>query len=302
MADALTEKVKQLGLDLGADLIGVAAAQVLNEAITSPHRPEDLLPSAASIVVVALHIPDASLEAQRREISNFSYNMFGYTHLNREMDSIAYRITRFLENAGYESLPIPGRGSHYWESKKYHGPFSFRHAAVAAGLAAFGWSGLALTPQFGPRQRFITVITTAPLEPDAALAGNPCLQCFDCIKSCPAGAITKKPWNCKLGGKTHTYGTVEGDRCWWVAKGLTTRAWPNAPFNPQVDVPRPEPMTAAAKFKALWEDRDARLRCSEHEEGNYGATLCGRCMIFCKAGRRSMHRRLANGCAEAPAE
>jgi hypothetical protein len=61
-------------------------------------------------------------------------------------------------------------------------------------------------------------------------------------------------------------------------------------------------MTAAAKFKALWEDRDARLRCSEHEEGNYGATLCGRCMIFCKAGRRSMHRRLANGCAEAPAE
>jgi len=103
MADALTEKVKQLGLDLGADLIGVAAAQVLNEAVTSPHRPEDLLPSAASIVVVALHIPDASLEAQRREISNFSYNMFGYTHLNREMDSIAYRITRFLENAGYES-------------------------------------------------------------------------------------------------------------------------------------------------------------------------------------------------------
>jgi len=81
-----------------------------------------LLPSAVSIVVVALHIPDASLEAQRREISNFSYNMFGYTHLNREMDSIAYRITRFLENAGYEVCLYPVAAP-LLGTKKYHGPF-----------------------------------------------------------------------------------------------------------------------------------------------------------------------------------
>ena len=218
------------------------------------------------------------------------------------MDSVAYKLTKFLEREGYETLPIPGRGSHYWEKKKYHGPFSFRHAAVAAGLASFGWSSLALTPEFGSRQRFIAIITTAPLTPGQPLEESPCLNCFDCIKNCPAGAITKKPWNCKIGAKTYTYGTIEGDRCYWVAKGLTTKAWPNAPFNPQVDVPRPDPLSAEAKFKAIWEERDARIRCSEHEEGNYGATLCGRCMIFCRAGRKSMHRRLSKGCAEAPAE
>jgi hypothetical protein len=40
-----------------------------------------------------------------------------------------------------------------------------------------------------------------------------------------------------------------------------------------------------------WEKRDARVRLSEHEEGNYGATLCGRCMIFRKAGEAALLRR-----------
>jgi len=85
-----------------------------------------------------------------------------------------------------------------------------------------------------------------------------------------------------MDGKTHTYGTVEVIVAGGSPRVSPQGRGPNAPFNPQVDVPRPEAMTAAAKFKALWENRDARLRCSEHEEGNYGATLCGRCMISAK--------------------
>jgi len=287
-----TKALKQYTLDQGADLCGIAKAEDFDEYFTPPHRPVDLLADVKTLVVASLHIPDGALEAQRKGITNFSYNMFGYAYLNREMDFVAYRITRFLEKHGYEALPIPARGMHYWETKKYHGPISFRHAAVAAGLGIFGWSGIVLTPQFGSRQRFIAVLTDAPLVGDPPLEENPCRQCYECVKNCPAGAVTKKPWTCKLGDKTYTYGTVEGDRCFWVAKGLTTKAWPGAPFNPAVDVETPEELTPDEKFKAIWEKRDARVRLSEHEEGNYGATLCGRCMIFCTAGRLAMEKRL----------
>jgi epoxyqueuosine reductase len=290
----LTKDLKEYAYSQGADLCGIARAEDLNETFTPPHRPIDLLPDVKTIVVASLHIPDGALEAQRAGITNYSYNMFGYAYLNREMDFVAYRITRFLERQGYQALPIPARGMHYWEKKKYHGPFSFRHAAVAAGLGTFGWSGIVLTPEFGSRQRFIAVLTDAPLTPDRQREDddNPCQKCYECVKNCPAGAVTKKPWSCVIGGKTHTYGVVEPDRCYWVCKGLTTKAWPGAPSNPAVDVEKPENMTGEEKFKAIWEKRDARIRLSEHDEGNYGATLCGRCMIFCSAGRTAMERRL----------
>lgn len=287
-----TDELKDYALSQGADLFGVARASDLDEYFTPPHRPQDLLPDVKTIVVMAFHIPDGSLEAQKNKITNYSYNMFGYTFLNREMDAAAYYVTKFLEKAGYQALPIPGRGSHYWEEKKFYGPFSFRHAAVAAGLAQFGWSGLALTPEFGSRQRFIAILTDADLLISPPLEENPCKRCYECVKNCPAGAIRKEEWKKTIGGREVVYGVVDCERCSWVAKGFTTKAWPGAPFNPKVDVAKPEPFTPEGKFKALWEQRDARLRLSEHDEGNYGATLCGRCMIFCTAGEEAMKRRL----------
>jgi epoxyqueuosine reductase QueG len=168
-----TEQLKNYAIEQGADLFGIANPADLDEYFTPPHRPQDLLSDVQSVVVMALHIPDGSLEAQKKGITNYSYNMFGYTYLNRELDFVAYRVTKFLENNGYQALPIPGRGSHYWETKKYYGPFSFRHAAVAAGLGQFGWSGLVLTPEYGSRQRFIAVLTDAPLQSSPPLEKKP---------------------------------------------------------------------------------------------------------------------------------
>ncbi|TWH47223.1 epoxyqueuosine reductase [Sporomusa sp. KB1] len=287
-----TQDLKEFALAQGADLVGIAKAADLDEYFTPPHRPQDLMPNVKTIIVMALHIPDGSIEAQKREVTNYSYSIFGFTHLNKELDALTYRVTRYMEKGGYEALPIPGKGSHYWEQKKFYGPFSFRHAAVAAGLGEIGWSGLFLTPQYGSRQRLTVILTEASLITDPPFTGSVCTRCFDCIKNCPAGAIEKTEWNKTIGGRQLTYGVVDGDRCYWVARGLTTKAWPNAPFNPNVDVAKAEPMNAEEKFKALWEKRDARLRASEHDVDSYGATICGRCMAFCSAGSRAMQARL----------
>ena len=149
----LTERIKDSALRLGASLVGVADAAVLNEALEPDFRPEDCLPGCRSVLVIALHIPDGALEIMRRGKMNYSYNMFGYAYLNREMDFLIYRLTMLLEQEGYAALPIPARGTQYGARKPYFWPLSYRHCAVAAGLATFGLNGLALTPQFGSRQR-----------------------------------------------------------------------------------------------------------------------------------------------------
>lgn len=290
----LTERIKDSALRLGASLVGVADAAVLNEALEPDFRPEDCLPGCRSVLVIALHIPDGALEIMRRGKMNYSYNMFGYAYLNREMDFLIYRLTMLLEQEGYAALPIPVRGTQYGARKPYFGPLSYRHCAVAAGLATFGLNGLALTPQFGSRQRFAGIPTTAPLKPaEKLLDQSLCDGCLECIRNCPAHALSLNPPHlCTLGGQTYRYARCNQPACTHVARGLSTKAWKGALFNPNVDVPEQENQTRADHYDDLWSRRDARIRISEHAEATYGATLCGRCMAFCTAGHDAMNRRM----------
>lgn len=290
----LTGRVEKFARELGASLFGVADARVLNAALEEGFRPEDNLPGCRSVAVMALHIPDGALEIMRRGKSNYSYNLFGYAYLNRELDFLIYRMTCFLEDLGYAALPIPARGTMYGETKPYFGPLSYRHCAVAAGIATFGLNGLALTPQYGSRQRFVGVPTTAPLKPaEELLDQSICDGCLECIRSCPAHALTLNPPHiCEMGGRVYRYANVDGKKCTRMGRGLSTKVWPGARFNPNVEVPEVENQDKSGHYDDLWSRRDARIRISEHAEATYGATLCGRCMAFCTAGHDAMNRRM----------
>ncbi|MGN0878528.1 MAG: hypothetical protein ACI4WT_03610 [Oligosphaeraceae bacterium] len=290
----LTERLKDSALRLGASLVGVADAAVLNEALEPDFRPEDCLPGCRSVLVIALHIPDGALEIMRRGRMNYSYNMFGYAYLNREMDFLIYRLTMLLEQEGYAAMPLPARGTQYGVRKPYFGPLSYRHCAVAAGLATFGLNGLALTPEFGSRQRFAGIPTTAPLKPaEKLLDQSLCDGCLECIRNCPAHALSLNPPHiCTLGGQTYRYARCNQAACTHVARGLSTKVWKGALFNPNTDVPEQENQTRADHYDDLWSRRDPRIRISEHAEATYGATLCGRCMAFCTAGHDAMNRRM----------
>jgi len=293
--DELTGEVAALAAELGSSMTGIADAGILNEALETDFRPEDVLPGCRAVVVMSLHIPDGSLEIMRRGRSNYSYNLFGYAYLNRELDFLAYRMSNFLEEKGYATVPVPARNCSIGARKPAYGMVSFRHAAVAAGLAAFGLSGIALTRKYGSRQRFIALPTTAPLRPAERLLAQAeiCDGCLECIKHCPAGALTlDPPHKCVIGGRTYQYAECRHSRCGLVSSGLSTKVWEGAAFNPNVDVPPIENPTAEEKYDQLWNKRDARIRLLEHSEATFGATQCGRCMAFCTSGHAAMKRRL----------
>jgi ferredoxin len=293
--DQLTGEVKAYAKEIGAALVGIAGAEILNGSLEEHFRPEDVLPGCKSLVVMSLHIPDGALEIMRRGKAAYSYNLFGYAYLNRELDYIIYRMSCFLEERGYATTPIPARGTAYGAPKKGYGMISFRHAAVAAGLASFGLSGIALTREFGSRQRFVAVPTTAPLHPAEKLVDQAevCDGCLECISHCPAGALSlNPPHECRMGDKLFRFARSNYDKCIHVSRGLSTRAWPGAAFNPKIDVPYSESPSAGKLYDQLWQERDEGIRLSENSEATYGATLCGRCMAFCSAGHEAMKRRL----------
>jgi epoxyqueuosine reductase QueG len=216
----LTRSLRELALErLEVDLVGVAPVERLQGAPEGA-RPTDYLPAAASVVVLAAKIPDAVIEVAGRYDEPGKtlgpYMWYGYPILNWDLSSVASRVAKFLEAHGFKGLPFPPTGLLYKFGNR--ADFSHRHAAVAAGLGEFGWSGLLLTPQFGPRQRVVSIITDAQLEPSPMYDG-PSLCRPDscgraCVKACPTGAMAGRV-SVEMSGKTFEYARLHTVRCKW---------------------------------------------------------------------------------------
>jgi len=231
----LTVAVKALAVELGADLVGVASVDRF-EAAPRPFRPESLLPGARAVVSIAIHHPDACVELCGLPTP---HDMGPYDPaqeaMNRRLDLIAFKVAKFLESEGFCALPLPV--TNFW---RYRAPpevgtdfapdFPHIHAAVAAGLGEIGFSGLLLTPEFGPRQRVTSVITTAPLRPDPLYEGPPlCDLCLLCAESCPLDALRKeaKEIEVRIGPKVFRYPLKNKWRCAWAEHfGLDVRIKP----------------------------------------------------------------------------
>jgi epoxyqueuosine reductase QueG len=240
--DKLTTDVKNYAQEtLGARLVGVASVDRFAEAPRG-HRPADLLPGAQAVVVVVLPIlksllnwrgmlknsevipekvelPSGGIFEARTAIENHVYGRCCYESINNELQRITMHTAFFLEEAGYESTympitygatfhavrgPIPGK----------FGPFSHRHAAVAAGLGTLGINNLLLTEKFGAKQRLGSIITTAPLEPDPIYEGNLCRgeECLICVEECPLDIFGERR-SFQMFGKEMPLASMNKDNC-----------------------------------------------------------------------------------------
>lgn len=180
----ITGELKEYLQNLGADLVGVAPASALSSA-GEGFRPADYLIAARSIVSIAYALnrgPVKNLPASRNEY------VLEFDCVNGFLKELGYRGARFLERKGYDSLPFSPEAS-IGDAARLMGDLSHKHAAVACGMGLFGLNNLVLNPRFGPRLRFCTIVTSAPLIPDEPLQNNPCTLCEDCVAACPAQAL-----------------------------------------------------------------------------------------------------------------
>jgi epoxyqueuosine reductase QueG len=217
----LTERVREFAVErLGVDLFGVAPVKRLDGG-PEGGRPADYIPNAKSVVVFAAKIPDAVIEVAGHYDEPGKtlgpYMWYGYPILNWDLSSAARRLVRFLEVKGFKGLPFPPTGLLYKYGNR--ADFSHRHAAVAAGLGEFGFSGLLLSPEFGPRQRLVSIITDAPLEASPMYKGSKLCRpdaCeYACIKACPTRAMSGKV-SLMIENRTFEYARLHTIKCKWL--------------------------------------------------------------------------------------
>jgi epoxyqueuosine reductase QueG len=180
-----------------APLVGFAsAADPLfarsKQAVSPTHAmPADLLPGAKTVIVwfvpfdrsVALsNIPGT---AASREWAT------AYVETNVLLAAIGARVTEILEARGHAaSAPPP---THQFDRTRLVSDWSHRHAAVAAGLGAFGHHNMLITAG-GCCGRLGSLVTTIEVEPDAPSGAKACLHrsgtpCQRCVRRCVNDAL-----------------------------------------------------------------------------------------------------------------
>ncbi|MBE6930722.1 MAG: hypothetical protein E7463_10615 [Ruminococcaceae bacterium] len=223
MENNLTLAVKELAYRLGADLVGIANIERYKDA---PIRmsPQGILPTAKSVIVCAVHHPDAAIELDG-EIHPQIMGPYRIQYImNDKLDVLSFRIARMLDDLGYPSVPIAS--SNIWRYRGYKEmeatfapDISHIYSAVCAGLGELGWNGLCITPEYGARNRFISIITEAELTPTPLYNGPKlCDMCGECIRKCPTNAYRKEVNGTKkivVEGKEHVFCNKNLWRCAW---------------------------------------------------------------------------------------
>ncbi|MBQ3076062.1 MAG: hypothetical protein IJC26_08330 [Clostridia bacterium] len=183
----LTRTIKEMAMELGADMVGIAPISRF-EGMTPMLRPTAHLPEAKSVVCLGIHHPDASVDWCGEPNPNFPAAF--QIGMIPKLDAICFRMCKWLENEGYPTICQPC--TTYWRHRKYK-DIPYEHTAawnhmpafVAAGLGEYGYHGMVMSPKYGPRQRIISFITSADLEPDELYRGDPlCDLCLGCAKHC----------------------------------------------------------------------------------------------------------------------
>ena len=190
----MTREIKEKAKEFGADLVGIANIERF-KGVPAQHHPASIFPEAKSVIVLAREINRGAW----RGIEEGTYWM----SIGPVLDPrISYELCRYLENKGWEGIPIYPIALERWPEGVSVSPdkpapniiLSFEYAAVAAGLGEIGLAKVFLTPEFGPRQALGIVITDASFEPDPIFEGKICEgeTCMECVKACPLKAINPK--------------------------------------------------------------------------------------------------------------
>ena len=189
----LTVKLESLAKDMGTTHFGIADLAPARQRISE--QGGEFLTQFPRAISHGFVLADGIVNtlAHHKNVAALSnYWYYVYQIVNPRIDSISLMLAQSLDRAGFQAFVVPA--SQTVDRTRLVGVFSHKLAAHLAGLGWIGKSALLITPEHGPRVRWGTVLTDAPLE-----AGRPvdemCRDCDECVKGCPAHAFTGKAFD-----------------------------------------------------------------------------------------------------------
>ena len=183
---SLQRRLEALAYQNGADLFGVADLVQAHEFIVN--QGGAMLGEFPRGVSIGMRLSDTIVDTHSPEekhgLSLYWWHV--YSVITPMLDVLAQRIQHELQAEGYRTLHVPG--SMPYNRKTLKSLLPHKLAAHLSGLGWIGKSCLLITPGFGPRVRFVTVLTDAPLQTGKSL-DKKCGKCKRCIEACPVQAL-----------------------------------------------------------------------------------------------------------------
>jgi len=188
MSSDIDSRLRTLALSLGADYFGIADLAPAQDAIRA--QGGERVANFPRSVVAGIRLQDSIVDLlpDKDKAGAILYRHTTYDVVNTALDQIALRVAGQLQNEGYAAFPVPA--SKRTSDEKIAGIFSQKLGAHMAGLGWIGKSCLLVTPDHGPRVRWVNVLTDAPLKPTGSPAKPQCGECTECMDICPVHAFT----------------------------------------------------------------------------------------------------------------
>lgn len=219
---AFTDELREFATRAGVDLLAIAPVERFAD-IPAEKHPAAIFPEVRSVLVIGKRIARGALRGVEEGTQFDLYGQYGRDWLNnRVLATSTFRVTEFLEDHGWEGVPLPNLPS---EVPPMGIPvragqpapnvmMDFDDAAVRAGFGEIGYCGMLLTPRFGPRQRIQIILTDADLVPNPMLEKPVCVRCQDLASICPLGAISNSDeTKLTIAGKTMQVSKVDFTIC-----------------------------------------------------------------------------------------
>lgn len=189
----LKKDVKSFVASRDVDLVGFVSTEHLDQVIPTQFTPGKLWPAARTAISIGKRLLDGAIDVGLGDsIQNARWVAW---RTNEMLNRRAMELAHFLERRGVRALPLSNgtMADPNWTTQGIFGELSHRHIAAEAGLGVIGVPTYCITPQFGPRVYFNTILTDVELEPDKKIeCWDPCgSDCNECIDACPAKAIER---------------------------------------------------------------------------------------------------------------
>jgi epoxyqueuosine reductase len=189
--ETLQAHLRERAMAMGATYFGVADLSPARPFITA-HGGDFLADYPIGIsagMVLADGVVDQLVQHHNGDVAR-TYCHHIYAVMAERLDQLAATLAFQIEQQGYNALPVP-QGRPY-NQDRLAGLISHKLVAHLAGLGWVGKNCLLITKEHGPRVRWVTVLSDAPLASTAEPREHtdPCKSCNLCVELCPVQAFT----------------------------------------------------------------------------------------------------------------
>jgi len=189
----LFDEIQSVADTFGADFCGVAdLAPAHGEIVRQGGEEIGKYPRAISLGIILPHAIVDQLPNRDDPAVAALYRHHAYAVNNSRLDELASLVAGRVQRRGYAALPLTVK--EHLDNERICAVFSHKLAAHLAGLGWIGKSCLLVTPQAGPRVRWVSILTDALLEPTGEPMAERCGDCRECVDACPVSAFTGEPF------------------------------------------------------------------------------------------------------------